>query len=39
MSVSLHHLAPDDISFLEGMLVMFGEAFHEVNAYTGNTPK
>ncbi|EWH01708.1 AAC(3)-I family aminoglycoside N-acetyltransferase [Halomonas sp. BC04] len=38
MSASLHHLAPDDVSILEGMLVMFGEAFHEMGTYTGNTP-
>ncbi len=38
MSVSLHHLAPDDVSLLEGMLIMFGEAFQEMDTYTGNAP-
>lgn len=38
MSARIHHLAPDDVSLLEDLMVMFGEAFDEADTYTGNRP-
>ena len=31
-------LAPDDVALMEGMLTMFGEAFDEVETYSGARP-
>nr|WP_276131408.1 hypothetical protein [Photobacterium salinisoli] len=39
MSLVIHHLAPDDIGLMESMLVMFGEAFGDMDTYTGNRPR
>ena len=38
MSLVIHHLAPDDVPLMEALSVMFGEAFDDVDAYTGNRP-
>jgi aminoglycoside 3-N-acetyltransferase I len=34
----VHHLAPDDVPLMEALLVTFGEAFDDVDTYTGNRP-
>lgn len=39
MSLVIHHLAPDDIGLMESMLVIFGEAFGDMDTYTGNRPR
>ena len=38
MSLVIHHLAPDDVPLMEALSVTFGEAFDDVDAYTGNRP-
>jgi len=38
MSFEIRHLTPDDIPLMEALLVTFGEAFHDVETYTGNRP-
>ncbi len=35
---SIHQLAPNDIALMKSMLVTFGEAFSEVDTYSGNQP-
>ena len=36
--VSIHHLTPDDVNLMEGLLTTFGEAFEDVATYGGNRP-
>ena len=36
--VSIHHLTPDDVSLMQGLLTTFGEAFDDVATYGGNRP-
>ena len=38
MPLVVHHLAPDDVPLMEALLVTFGEAFDDVDTYTGNRP-
>lgn len=38
MSLVMHHLTPDDILLMEALLATFGEAFDDVDTYTGNRP-
>jgi len=38
VSLVIHHLAPDDVPLMEALSVTFGEAFDDVDAYTGNRP-
>ena len=38
MSLSIRQLTPDDVALMEALLVTFGEAFNEVDTYTGNRP-
>jgi aminoglycoside 3-N-acetyltransferase I len=38
MSLDIRHLAPDDIALMEELLATFGEAFNDVDTYTGNLP-
>ena len=38
MSLVIHHLTPDDIPLMEALLEAFGEAFDDVDTYTGNRP-
>lgn len=38
MSLMIRHLTPDDIGLMEALSTTFGEAFHDVAAYTGNRP-
>ena len=38
MSVSVRHLTPDDVGLMEARLTIFGEAFNEVEIYSGNRP-
>jgi aminoglycoside 3-N-acetyltransferase I len=35
---SIHRLTPNDIALLEGMLTTFGEAFDDVETYSGAGP-
>ena len=35
---SIHQIAPNDIALMEAMLETFGEAFGEVETYSGNRP-
>lgn len=35
---SIHQIAPNDIALMEAMLAIFGEAFGEVETYSGNRP-
>ncbi len=39
VAFSIHHLTPDDIGVMEGLLSTFGEAFDEVATYNGNRPR
>jgi aminoglycoside 3-N-acetyltransferase I len=34
----IHHLTPDDIPLMEALSATFGEAFDDVDTYTGNRP-
>ena len=36
---TIHPLAPDDVALMEAMLTTFGEAFDEVETYSGARPK
>ena len=38
MTVSIHHLTPNDVSLLDALLTTFGEAFNEVDTYTAKRP-
>src|SRR5688500_9412799 len=38
MSVDIRHLTPNDLTLMEALLTMFGEAFNEVDTYTANRP-
>ncbi len=38
MSVEVRHLIADDVALTYAMLAMFGEAFNELETYTGNPP-
>jgi aminoglycoside 3-N-acetyltransferase I len=38
MSLSIRHLSPDDVGLMEALLATFGEAFNEVETYTGKRP-
>ena len=38
MSRVIRHLTPDDIALMEALLTTFGEAFNDVDTYTGNRP-
>jgi aminoglycoside 3-N-acetyltransferase I len=35
---SIHQIAPNDIALMEAMLEIFGEAFSDVETYSGNRP-
>ncbi len=35
---TIHRLGPDDVALMEAMLTTFGEAFDEVETYTGARP-
>ena len=36
--LSVHHLTPDDVGLMEGLLTVFGEAFNEVDTYGSKRP-
>jgi aminoglycoside 3-N-acetyltransferase I len=38
MSLSIRHLTPDDIALMGALLATFGEAFDEVETYSGHRP-
>jgi aminoglycoside 3-N-acetyltransferase I len=38
VSLVIHRLTPDDIPLMEALLATFGEAFDDVDTYTGNRP-
>ncbi len=38
MSLSIRQLTPDDVALMEALLATFGEAFDEVDTYSGNRP-
>jgi aminoglycoside 3-N-acetyltransferase I len=38
MSLSIRHLTPDDVRLMEALLTTFGEAFNEVQTYSGSPP-
>jgi aminoglycoside 3-N-acetyltransferase I len=38
MSVKVCHLTPDDVRLMRGLIAAFGEAFNEVETYSGNKP-
>jgi aminoglycoside 3-N-acetyltransferase I len=38
VSLVIHHLTPDDIPLMEALSATFGEAFDDVDTYTGNRP-
>lgn len=38
MPLSIHKLVPDDVELMYGLLAMFGEAFDEVDTYSGSQP-
>ena len=38
MSLVIHHLTSDDVPLMEALLIMFGEAFGDVDTYTGHRP-
>jgi aminoglycoside 3-N-acetyltransferase I len=38
VSLSIRQLTPDDAGLMEALLVTFGEAFNEVETYSGNRP-
>ncbi len=38
MSIVIHHLTPED-SLMEALSSMFGEAFGDLDTYTGNLAK
>lgn len=38
MSLVIRHLTPTDIALMEALSTMFGEAFGEVDTYTGRRP-
>ena len=38
MSVTIRQLAADDATLMEALLTMFGEAFNDVDTYSGNRP-
>jgi aminoglycoside 3-N-acetyltransferase I len=38
VSLVIRHLTPDDITLMEALLTTFGEAFNDVDTYTGNRP-
>ncbi len=37
-SIDIRSLTPDDVTLMEAMLTMFGEAFEEVETYSGARP-
>jgi aminoglycoside 3-N-acetyltransferase I len=39
VSLVIRHLTPDDIGLMAALLVTFGEAFNDVDTYTGNPPR
>lgn len=38
MSIDICHLTPNDLSLMEALLTTFGEAFNDMDTYTGNRP-
>jgi aminoglycoside 3-N-acetyltransferase I len=38
VSLSIRQLTPDNVSLMEALLATFGEAFNEVDTYSGNRP-
>ncbi len=38
MSLAIHHLTPDDTALMEGLMQTFGEAFNDLDTYTGKRP-
>ncbi len=38
MNIRLRQLGPDDLGLMEGLLTMFGEAFHEPGVYSAHRP-
>ncbi len=38
MSLIIRHLAPDDIALMEAVSATFGDAFNDVDTYTGHRP-
>ncbi len=38
MSLSVRQIRPDDVALMEALLATFGDAFNEVDTYTGNRP-
>ncbi|SDZ75552.1 AAC(3)-I family aminoglycoside N-acetyltransferase [Microbulbifer marinus] len=38
MSIIIHHLKSDDVSLMEALTTIFGEAFGDADTYTGNRP-
>jgi aminoglycoside 3-N-acetyltransferase I len=38
MALVIHHLTPDDVPLMELLSATFGEAFGDVDTYTGNRP-
>jgi aminoglycoside 3-N-acetyltransferase I len=38
VSLVIHHLTPDDVALMEALSATFGEAFNDMDTYTGNRP-
>ncbi len=38
MNLTIQQLGPEDVALMEGLLTTFGEAFNEVETYSGNRP-
>ena len=38
MSLSVRQITPNDVTLMEALLATFGDAFDDVDTYTGNRP-
>ena len=38
MNLTIQQIVPDDVALMEALLATFGEAFDEVETYSGNRP-
>jgi len=39
MSLSVRQITPNDVALMEALLATFGDAFGDVDTYSGNRPK
>nr|AIA11610.1 AAC3-I [uncultured bacterium] len=39
MSLDVHQLSPNEVALMETLLATFGEAFNDMETYTGNRPR